>query len=365
MDRHRGRRGRHRDERNGESSSEESSDGEHERHDDHDYDGRRSPSYSDRGRNDYSSDSDRSDDEHFSDGSENDDYHDHRNDGSRDNSPRRADDYYDRRGRSESPGREYTPERDESPEYRDRYNYDVTIEEAQRDEIRNLKRKLEESRKETRLRDIDNEELKRGKRRYNSEIRHLEDELYQKNLDIADLKHKHKKAEDAQRDLYEDNDDLTGVAHHYYSARETEIKKRKKIEHDLEKEKKKNRDLNARIKEIENGEKYFEAVEKERQRADNYRKMMLSMMQQLENDNKEKNGGTPPRWKTCEICALEYSDSGDKTPRFLSCGHTVCSSCIEKLATNNEIRCPFDRTYTSLENSDITKLPKNYSVLHM
>ena len=41
----------------------------------------------------------------------------------------------------------------------------------------------------------------------------------------------------------------------------------------------------------------------------------------------------------CSICYEGYNDE-KKCPRLLSCGHSFCSSCLERLLHGNSIYCP-------------------------
>ena len=41
----------------------------------------------------------------------------------------------------------------------------------------------------------------------------------------------------------------------------------------------------------------------------------------------------------CSISYESYNDK-DKCPRFLGCGHTFCSRCLERLLPGNTIDCP-------------------------
>ena len=41
----------------------------------------------------------------------------------------------------------------------------------------------------------------------------------------------------------------------------------------------------------------------------------------------------------CSICFEHYNDQS-KCPRLLSCGHSFCSSCLERLLHGNTIDCP-------------------------
>ncbi|CAL4069055.1 unnamed protein product, partial [Meganyctiphanes norvegica] len=51
----------------------------------------------------------------------------------------------------------------------------------------------------------------------------------------------------------------------------------------------------------------------------------------------------------CRVCEDGFSLGGDKVPRLLFCGHTLCHSCLLRLPTHdNTIHCPFDRQPTPI-----------------
>ncbi|CAB1318050.1 unnamed protein product [Coregonus sp. 'balchen'] len=46
----------------------------------------------------------------------------------------------------------------------------------------------------------------------------------------------------------------------------------------------------------------------------------------------------------CGVCEDVFSLQGDKVPRLLLCGHTVCHDCLTRLPLHGRaVRCPFDR----------------------
>ena len=65
----------------------------------------------------------------------------------------------------------------------------------------------------------------------------------------------------------------------------------------------------------------------------------------------------------CSICSEHY-DHENRFPRLLSCGHTFCSSCLEKLLKNNSISCPDCRKTTSVPTG-VAGLTKNYALSKM
>ncbi|ULU07511.1 hypothetical protein L3Y34_018907 [Caenorhabditis briggsae] len=79
-------------------------------------------------------------------------------------------------------------------------------------------------------------------------------------------------------------------------------------------------------------------------------------------------------WRFCELCDMEFQDTGIKTPRVLFCGHTFCQECLVKIAGDHiirniidtiNVRCPFDRRFTRGLPTEMHKIPKNFTVLHM
>ncbi|CAI2333425.1 unnamed protein product [Caenorhabditis sp. 36 PRJEB53466] len=129
-------------------------------------------------------------------------------------------------------------------------------------------------------------------------------------------------------------------------------KDKMKLEHEL-----KEKSEMADVKKAE------QMLNKEREKSKAHREKMLDLRKMLE--QKEKGNGAVMPWKTCEICAFEYSDEPDRTPRVLGCGHTVCEECGRNLSSGSLLRCPFDRIFTCLPDGDVKQLQKNFTILHM
>ena len=63
----------------------------------------------------------------------------------------------------------------------------------------------------------------------------------------------------------------------------------------------------------------------------------------------------------CLICYEGYNDE-KKCPRLLSCGHTFCSSCLERLLHGNSIDCPKCRHAVAVPTG-VQGLLKNFALL--
>ncbi|EFP11804.1 hypothetical protein CRE_26724 [Caenorhabditis remanei] len=66
---------------------------------------------------------------------------------------------------------------------------------------------------------------------------------------------------------------------------------------------------------------------------------------------------------SCNICLLKYGEEGNRTPRVLDCGHTLCLGCCKQIARLAQIQCPFCRVVTHLTGRTVSNLPKNYLAL--
>ena len=63
----------------------------------------------------------------------------------------------------------------------------------------------------------------------------------------------------------------------------------------------------------------------------------------------------------CSICFEHYNDQS-KCPRLLSCGHSFCSSCLERLLHGNTIDCPTCRNPGAVPTG-VEGLLKNFALL--
>eukprot|EP00794_Sanderia_malayensis_P007948 gene7948-8805_t len=73
-----------------------------------------------------------------------------------------------------------------------------------------------------------------------------------------------------------------------------------------------------------------------------------------------------PNTLECGICEDLFSLNGDRVPRLLLCGHSVCHECLTKLPVREQLLlCPFDRQPTVINDSGIWGLKKNYALLEL
>lgn len=68
----------------------------------------------------------------------------------------------------------------------------------------------------------------------------------------------------------------------------------------------------------------------------------------------------------CRVCDDVFKLQGDKVPRLLLCGHTVCHDCLTHLPVQGRtIHCPFDRQSTELSDSGVWGLKKNFALIEL
>ncbi|EFP11779.1 hypothetical protein CRE_26721 [Caenorhabditis remanei] len=87
--------------------------------------------------------------------------------------------------------------------------------------------------------------------------------------------------------------------------------------------------------------------------------------QKAKEEQKAKEQKKKKETLSCTICLLEYGEEGDRTPRVLDCGHTLCLGCCKSIARLAQIQCPFCRVVTQLTGRTVSNLPKNYLALSM
>ena len=64
----------------------------------------------------------------------------------------------------------------------------------------------------------------------------------------------------------------------------------------------------------------------------------------------------------CSVCLESLIN---KQPRLLSCGHTFCTPCLQKLSGRNRVNCPKCRSTTQLPPGGVQALPKNTDISKM
>jgi len=64
----------------------------------------------------------------------------------------------------------------------------------------------------------------------------------------------------------------------------------------------------------------------------------------------------------CVLCSNNY-DFEKHLPRFLSCGHTYCSFCLEYIIANGNSICPSD--HTPIATTSVLEIPKNKVLLKL
>ncbi|XP_033636620.1 E3 ubiquitin-protein ligase TRIM23-like [Asterias rubens] len=68
----------------------------------------------------------------------------------------------------------------------------------------------------------------------------------------------------------------------------------------------------------------------------------------------------------CTVCEDVFSFQGEKVPRLLLCGHTLCHECLTRLSPHGRtLLCPFDRQPTELGDSGVWGLKKNFALLEL
>ena len=78
----------------------------------------------------------------------------------------------------------------------------------------------------------------------------------------------------------------------------------------------------------------------------------------------------------CVVC-LQFFDEGKHTPRVLSCGHSLCQSCVADLRSHwgsntskgapghGLVRCPECKQHTKLPLGGFLELPKNIELMRL
>ena len=76
------------------------------------------------------------------------------------------------------------------------------------------------------------------------------------------------------------------------------------------------------------------------------------------------------RGLSCQICYQNFSRDGEHVPRNLQCGHSYCTSCLNRLVGQyciGTVRCPTCKHETLINGfmDDVHQLPKNFGVLEI
>ncbi|XP_063606234.1 ankyrin repeat domain-containing protein 17-like isoform X1 [Penaeus indicus] len=63
----------------------------------------------------------------------------------------------------------------------------------------------------------------------------------------------------------------------------------------------------------------------------------------------------------CEVCLEDY-DKNERRPRILSCGHSLCTSCITETLNHGPLKCPFCRSPHVVNVRFAAEVPVNFTV---
>ena len=70
-----------------------------------------------------------------------------------------------------------------------------------------------------------------------------------------------------------------------------------------------------------------------------------------------------PKVLECLVCYETYDDQ-NLCPRMLTCGHSFCTSCLQRLLTvDDKIPCPTCRVEVNVSQDGVVGLPKNFALL--
>ncbi|KAF1753542.1 hypothetical protein GCK72_020099 [Caenorhabditis remanei] len=125
------------------------------------------------------------------------------------------------------------------------------------------------------------------------------------------------------------------------------------------------RDLQAQVRILAEENDQNAMVQKERKTNEKLQKQVRDLRRQVLAVEQGRNEEPLP-WRLCQICQDEFGQEGDRTPRMLHCGHTICLGCIKNIARYDFLACPFDRIIIHLDEIPIEEVfPKNYLVSDM
>lgn len=135
-----------------------------------------------------------------------------------------------------------------------------------------------------------------------------------------------------------------------------------------------NEELKAKMKTAQQDLKAMKtrltAAVRERKKAEDDEKKLKENMddneEQLEElkDQVSNRNGAAPTVQACGVCALTFKTTGDRAPRVLLCGHTVCTSCARERVVNggHHIECPFEPLDLWMDRRGVDGLPINYAL---
>lgn len=69
----------------------------------------------------------------------------------------------------------------------------------------------------------------------------------------------------------------------------------------------------------------------------------------------------------CQLCGHQFTTLGIRVPLLLLCGHSYCSSCLEKACEDypSALKCGICLTLTPLDQQTIETLPQNEAILEL
>ena len=63
----------------------------------------------------------------------------------------------------------------------------------------------------------------------------------------------------------------------------------------------------------------------------------------------------------CSICYSNFTDTGERVPLVLPCGHSFCRCCLKsEMGTQNSVRCPTCRT---THRGGLDQIPRNFALV--
>ena len=80
---------------------------------------------------------------------------------------------------------------------------------------------------------------------------------------------------------------------------------------------------------------------------------------------KMTSSASSPNVLECRVCNHVYGLQGDRLPRLLLCGHSLCHACLVRLQSEGAVKCPFDRHETPLGENGVWALKKNFALVEL